>query len=164
MSGRGVSRDVQSIPPTMGGRGVSRDARTTNVRGLRDPGRTTEVRFENRPSVPTRNVSEVLEPIHQDPVYTDQVSIQPHVPMKPETKVRSKKERSTVVYESNSIPFTSILTPMTGLTATNSTNGSNIQFELVRDHVTGMNSLTWEPFKGIILGGRNRMSRGIAIY
>ena len=105
----------------------------------------------------------VVEPIHQDPVYTDEVVVQSHVPTRrtrdmardidPEVAPKSKRGTRSVVYESNSVPFTSIITPMTGLEATNSTNGSDIRFELVRDHLTGINTLTWEPFKGIVLGG-----------
>lgn len=62
----------------------------------------------------------------------------------------TRYKRTEVVYESNHVPFHTILTPLTSLTATSSDNGARIRFEMTRDHVTGDTTLQWEPFQGII--------------
>lgn len=92
------------------------------------------------------------------PLHLEEVDVQAYTPVSSTRNItRVQREpvirRTELVYESNCVPFRSILTPLVALKATNSDNGSRIKFEMIHDHLTGHVVLTWEPFQGIISSG-----------
>lgn len=88
------------------------------------------------------------------PLQLEEVDVQVHTPVRSTPQFRGPREpivrRTEVVYESNHINFRSILTPMVGLTATASDNGPKIKFEMTRDHLSKLITLSWEPFQGSV--------------
>lgn len=91
----------------------------------------------------------------RNPIRQEEMDVQVHTPIQQRdySQFRGPREhirRREVVYESNYIPFRSILTPMTGLNATSSDNGPKIKFEIIRDHLTKLTTLQWEPFQGSV--------------